>query len=284
MGIQQAEDEGSGLAMCRAMDVLDNLVQQQSAGDENYFEQQRLRYKYSLGRLVTILPSQCKVLDIGSHYLHQAILLRELGHEVWGIDVELFAGANFVRERSDKFGIANVIVDKMENGEFLSGHENSFDAIIFTEILEHITFNPIRFWNRVFDLLTPTGVIYLTTPNSLRPSAYIRALWNILSFEGMGLEIDQILRSVSYGHHWKEYSVSEIRQYFRSLSGDFQVQTAFYSTDQLLMKPGIKQLMKRLLAVIPCFRPDIEAVISLSGKTGFSAQSPSLPMHRLPAR
>jgi 2-polyprenyl-3-methyl-5-hydroxy-6-metoxy-1,4-benzoquinol methylase len=270
-------------AVRRAMDILAALIEQQQGGDQNYFEEQRPRYLHMLARLEQLQPPPCVVLDIGSHYLHQSILLQELGYEVWGIDIELFAGAQLVRERAEKFGINNIVVDMLEKGDFLLAQKNHFDLIIFTEILEHLTFNPIRFWNRVFNLLSPTGAIYLSTPNSLRPAAYGRALWNILSFGGLGLDIEHVLKTVTYGHHWKEYSSSEIRNYFQFLSNDFQIETFYYSTD-LQRKPGFKQMMKNVLATIPCFRSDIEAVIHLDGKTGFSAQPPLLPIQRFPSK
>jgi 2-polyprenyl-3-methyl-5-hydroxy-6-metoxy-1,4-benzoquinol methylase len=42
-----------------------------------------------------------------------------------------------------------------------------FDYIIFTEILEHLNFNPVDTFKKLHDLLTRTGVIFLSTPNAL---------------------------------------------------------------------------------------------------------------------
>jgi 2-polyprenyl-3-methyl-5-hydroxy-6-metoxy-1,4-benzoquinol methylase len=277
MDTQVAGRPQTGSTVLHAMEILSNLVERQCGGDSQYFEHQRARYVHNLGRIEKIQPAPCKVLDIGSHYLHQPILLRQMGYEVWGMDIELFTGAQFVKERSRMFDIPNIAVNTFENGEFLVGQENRFDLILFTEILEHITFNPVRFWHRVFDLLSPNGAVYLSTPNSLRPAAQAKALWKLLTFGGIGLNVEQILQTVTYGHHWKEYSASEIRQYFRLLSSDFLVETTWYSSD--LATEGFKTMVKRLLATIPCFRSDIEAVVRLSGKTGFSARSPRLPMH-----
>jgi 2-polyprenyl-3-methyl-5-hydroxy-6-metoxy-1,4-benzoquinol methylase len=281
--VYQNESVAVGSAIQRAMERLSTLVEQQQGGDQNYFEQQRPRYMHMLARLEQLRPPPCIVLDIGSHYLHQSMLLKEFGYEVWGIDVELFAGAPLVRERAEDFGINNITVDMLEKGNFLPDQTNRFDLILLTEVLEHLTFNPIRFWNRVFNLLSATGVIYLSTPNSLRPAAYGRALWNLLSFGGIGLDIEQVLKTITYGHHWKEYSASEIRNYFQFLSNDFQVKTSYYSTD-LQGRPAFKQVIKEVFATIPCFRSDIEAVIRLDGKTGFSAQAPLLPIQSLSSK
>ncbi len=42
--------------------------------------------------------------------------------------------------------IQNVSSDSQQTGEFLEGHDNSFDLIVRTEMLEHIAFNPVAFW------------------------------------------------------------------------------------------------------------------------------------------
>ena len=204
-----------------AAHALGRLVMTQRAGDERYFAQQLPRYRRTLRRLQHLRPTPCRVLDIGSHYLHQAVLLSELGHEVWGIDVPLFAQAPFVQARASTFGVRNESVEALADGTFLPGREGGFDLIVFTEILEHITFNPVRFWERVHALLAPGGIVYVSTPNALRPVAWLRQAGRLLAFRGIGLGIDDVLGSVTYGHHWKEYSAWELRRYFALLSPDF---------------------------------------------------------------
>jgi len=277
-----AAQETHALPRCstvvEAINVLSELVERQNAGDAPYFRGQRARYLRSLKRVEEIRPAPCRALDIGSHYLHQSVLLSLLGYEVWGIDVELFTTAGFVAERSKTFNIRNMTVNVLENGDFLKGQEDFFDLVLFTETIEHITFNPIRFWRRVYELLSPKGTIYLTTPNSLRPAALARTLFNMATFRGIGLPVEEIFQNVTYGHHWKEYSAREIQKYFRMLSNDFGVETSWYSSE-LADNNQLKRAIKGILAAVPCFRSDLEAVIRLSGKTGFSARIPQLPMH-----
>lgn len=258
--------------------ALGELVRSQRAGDETYFGHQLPRYLQSVSRIQALRPAPARVLDIGSHYLHQAALLSRLGYEVSGIDIPLFAGAEFVRERAARFGVRNHAVDAIELGEFLPGQEGRFDLIVFTEILEHITFNPVRFWRRVYELMSPGGMVYLSTPNALRPAAWLRTLTRLLARRGIGLSPEEILASVSYGHHWKEYSAWEIRRYFALLSPDFAVTCRTYSSDLTL--PGPKTQVKRALALLPPCRSDIEAVVRRTGNAGFTALPPQLPMLR----
>jgi 2-polyprenyl-6-hydroxyphenyl methylase/3-demethylubiquinone-9 3-methyltransferase len=108
-------------------------------------------------------------------------------------------------------------------GLFLPDVSEEFDAVLFCEILEHITFNPIEFWRRIHQLLRVGGIIYVTTPNSLRLIALMGAFWNLLSLSRIGISVPQIFRHVTFGHHWKEYSARELMQYFPALSRDFHV-------------------------------------------------------------
>lgn len=264
--------------LASAIRVLTGLVDVQRGGDDTYFRNQLPRYTRTIRRIQELRPPPCRVLDIGSHYLHQSVLLSELGYEVTGIDIALFTGASFVQERAGSFGIRNSAVNALEAGDFLVGQDGRFDLIVFTEILEHITFNPIRFWGRVYELLSPSGMVYLSTPNALRPAAWSRQMRNLLSFRGIGLSLDEIMGNVTYGHHWKEYSAREVHQYFAMLSSDFSVTTHWYSSD-LGRDPSIKTRLKALLALVPCFRSDIEALIRRPGCGGFTARSPQLGMH-----
>lgn len=273
--------EGAAAAAEReaALDELSRMVEREQAGDEAYFRGQRTRYARTLARLQALAPAPCRVLDIGSHYLHQASMLGHLRYEVTGIDVALFAEAPFVRRRAAAFGVRNVAIGALEQGEFLAGEEGRYRVVVFTEILEHITFNPVQFWRRVHALLEPGGLVYVTTPNSMRPAAWLRAFGDLLAVRGRGIGIDEILGTVTYGHHWKEYSASEIRRYFGLLSSDFEVETRWVSTD-LEAATGWRRQVKRALACVPPWRSDVEAVVRRDRNGGFEAVAPRLRMQQ----
>lgn len=261
-----------------AMSALSSLVKAQAGGDEKYFESQFHRFRYTTARIHSLFSKPCRVLDVGSHYLHQASLLRLLGHEVVGMDVSVFSTADFIVERSRLMGITNIAVISLENGNLLTGREydGTFDLIVFTSILEHITFNPVSFWRRIYELMSDRGRIYLTTPNGLRPAAMLKHFLRLVTFTGVGIPVMDILNTVTYGHHWKEYSKAEIKQYFRILSPDFNVTTKWF--DDGTPRRGVRGMLVKSGEVVPFFRPEIEAVVSLSGKTGVFAAVPELPM------
>jgi SAM-dependent methyltransferase len=260
-----------------AVKSLSDLIKEQDGGDENYFHGQLGRFSRSVNRILQIRPTPCRVLDIGSHYLHQAGLLSLLGYEVYGLDVEIFTGADFVAERARRLNIRNFSTKTLEHGEFLEGYENYFDLVIFTEAIEHITFNPVGFWRRVYELLTQGGTIYLTTVNSFRPKALLKTILRLTTLTGTGLSVREVLGTITYGHHWKEYSPREIKQYFEALSPDFKVDVRPYSQ---MPRGGLKRALIGSLSLVPIFRTDIEAIVNIPTKARFSAKVPRLPMHR----
>jgi 2-polyprenyl-6-hydroxyphenyl methylase/3-demethylubiquinone-9 3-methyltransferase len=89
--------------------------------------------------------------------------------------------------------------------------------------------------------------------------------------------VADILGTITYGHHWKEYSPKEISQYFQSLSPDFKVEVRTYNQPP---DGALKKFIIGSLSLIPIFRSDIEAVVHLPAKNQFSAAVPQLPMHK----
>jgi hypothetical protein len=120
--------------------------------DIAYLIEHRLRFIRTLRRIEELAPSRARVLDVGSHYLHVSSALRLMGYDVVGIDVGAFAEQELIRLRASRLGIDNRTIERLEAGEILPTESASFDVLVFTEILEHITFNPIVFWRRVYEL------------------------------------------------------------------------------------------------------------------------------------
>jgi 2-polyprenyl-3-methyl-5-hydroxy-6-metoxy-1,4-benzoquinol methylase len=81
-----------------------------------------------------------------------------------------------------------------------------FDCIIFTEILEHLNFNPVDTLKRLYDLLTPSGVIFLSTPNALIAGTLGKyATWqNMPTYSKDTFVID------AHIHHYTLAEISEI--------------------------------------------------------------------------
>lgn len=173
-----------------------------------------------------------RVLDIGAHWLHQAYLYSRDGYEVTAADFGSTLALDSVRRLAASRRIRLVVYDEIESGRaFETIDDSSFDVILFTEILEHLTFNPVAMWRQVYRMLSPGGRIIVTTPNFY---ALRGRLWDARRFArrlGGGIPVDDILRTPTYGHHWKEYSLREVIRYFSVLSTDFVPHKALYVED-----------------------------------------------------
>ena len=261
--------------------ALEKVAQIVSASGNNqdltYFTFHKKRFL----RMAKTITKQCKpgqkVLDMGSHYLHSSLLLSFLGYQVHSMDVQAFWNIEMVQERASEFGLFPVVENNLETLESCSGKTEDYDVILFTEILEHITFNPVNFWKNIYRILRNQGIIYITTPNSLTLYSIFRTMFRMIQLKGIGLDTESIFSQVTYGHHWKEYSAFEIRKYFTALCDGFQVSIDkyFYKTYPTHnLKSIARYLLVYLSNRLPFFRGEIEAVITLKKPADWKVEPP----------
>jgi SAM-dependent methyltransferase len=271
-------DRPSDSEIDAALSRLHRVIQAEAGAQETGYFEHESRYRRSLRSIRELAPKGSAVLDVGSHFLHQAGALSLIGYDVVGLDAPAFAANEQMKRRAAEFGIRNFAVEQLELGEFLPGFENSFDVVVFCEIQEHIAFNPIRFWRRVYELLKVGGKIYLTTPNGVRVWQVASVLKRALLFRGTGLQVPDILQTVTYGHHWKEWSAAEIEELFTRLSPDFQVVTQHYQLRPFErwtgIKPTLRDIVRRTAALVPSLREELEVVVTLTGRTSWRATPP----------
>lgn len=173
-----------------------------------------------------------RVLDIGAHWLHQSLLWRSAGNDLIAADIPATLALPHVRTLADRNQISLVVYDRLDTGNaFASISDNSVDVVLFCEILEHITFNPMLLWGEVYRLLAPNGRIVVTTPNYYWARGRAWDAGRLFRRLGGGLSVSEILHTPTYGPHWKEYSMREVAQYFRTISTDFNIAKMQYVPD-----------------------------------------------------
>jgi 2-polyprenyl-6-hydroxyphenyl methylase/3-demethylubiquinone-9 3-methyltransferase len=164
------------------------------------------------------------VLDIGAHWLHQAVLYRQDGHRVIAADLPATSSDPQVQALASAQGIDLLSYTDLDNEDAFSAiAENSVDVVLFCEIIEHITFNPLAMWKAVYRVLRPGGKIIITTPNFYYLPSLIRTLGRLIAGRGVGIDTADILQRNTHAPHWKEFSAGELRAYFALLSPDFHV-------------------------------------------------------------
>jgi 2-polyprenyl-3-methyl-5-hydroxy-6-metoxy-1,4-benzoquinol methylase len=191
-----------------------------------YLKHHYSRFATTLNEVVRSSPprSGTRVLDVGAHWLHQAALFQRAGYAVTAVDLPVTFEFPCVREAARKLDIALCAVKDLSRPDELNSlPEGGFDLVLFCEIIEHITFNPVAFWTQIHRLLRPGGRIVVTTPNYYSTLFRPRTLRRFLQGMGGGVPVDEILGRHTYAHHWKEFSGAELEHYFSSLSSDFRV-------------------------------------------------------------
>ncbi len=99
-----------------------------------------------------------RLLDVGCGAGSGFAGLRQRGLTVVGGDVN----PEFVSRAREILDEAQLI--DLEEGEWPTGWRNSFDVVVFADVLEHLV-DPWRCLNRVRHLLTPKGCVVASIPN-----------------------------------------------------------------------------------------------------------------------
>jgi glycosyltransferase involved in cell wall biosynthesis len=154
--------DGLGYAADVTKDVVGYRLQKAGFGDGSRIA---LNEEYQLkpsedsshGRISTLLKARhpSKILDLGCSSGLLSARLREMGHEVTGVDLNEFKG---VYDRTDSFFQADL------NDGIPSGVGTGFDLVLMADVLEHLL-NPAALLRQVKEVLSPDGTAVLCVPN-----------------------------------------------------------------------------------------------------------------------
>lgn len=214
-------------------------------------------------------PGQ-RVLDLGAHWLHQSMLYANDGFEVVAVDLPITFDVPDVKRLAQAHGIELIAEPNLERSDALRRiPDDSIDIVLFTEIIEHITFNPVTMWRELYRVMKTGARIIVTTPNyyALRGRAWH---WGaFLRGFGGGLPTLDILTMHTHAHHWKEFARRELIYYFCVLSPDFVCTKALLREDFLGVEDRgtevwLAQFIER---IAPFLRPNLHVEIELKQKS-----------------
>lgn len=209
------------------------------------------------------------LLDIGAHWLHQATLWTLDGWRVFAMDLPTTLDMSMVRTLAAHHAIRLLPNDCLERPDACGViADDSIDVVLFTEVIEHITFNPVALWRAVHRVLRPGGTIVVTTPNyyALRGRAW--SPMRFFSGRGGGPTVASLLSTPTLGHHWKEYSCKELKDYFTRVSADFRIGKAVHMHEYRASERGstLKRTAMAIEGALPLLRPNLHLEIGLSDK------------------
>jgi 2-polyprenyl-6-hydroxyphenyl methylase/3-demethylubiquinone-9 3-methyltransferase len=215
------------------------------------------------------LPLGSVVLDVGAHWLHQAALYASDRCHVFAMDLPATMARPEVQAFAQTHDITLLEESQLETAESLAAlPESSVDLVLFTEIIEHITFNPVAMWKQIYRVLKPRGRIIVTTPNYYATGGRAWKAGRFLSGFGNGIEALDILEKHTYAHHWKEFSLRELIYYFCVLSPDFDCTSAKHAREYFRGYSGhrLHENLRWLLGVIPLLREELYLEVTVASK------------------
>lgn len=127
-----------------------------------------------------------------------------------GVQVVEVEGISGIRKHALEFSHVNIESDR------LPYDDESFDVVLYCEVLEHMTNDPVRSLREIRRVIKPGGCLVLTTPNAARLEAVTRLL--------AGLNIyDQYSGYGPYGRHNREYTANEVQALLQHCGFDQEI-------------------------------------------------------------
>ena len=160
------------------------------------------RYRVLLQTITDLkLPQGAKILDVGCYPLHIFNELKSQGFDMFGI-----ASAH-EKVDQDQIVVANIETDK------LPFSKDTFDVIIFTEVLEHMTANPDHYMKEFHRVLNSGGTLIITTPNSVNLKNRLKLLFGkSIYFPLFQLYETTPDNGFMYHRHTREFTLDELKE------------------------------------------------------------------------
>ena len=213
-----------GFSKQRILDILTAVSVDNSAHGE--------LYGYAAGdcerflHTLALVPSEARghLIEIGANPYFTTLLLRRFRPDLElslvnyfgpgnkeGRQAIVFPGFDGAQERFD-FDYKNVNIET----ESLPHADASFDYMLFCEVFEHLTNDPLRAMIELKRVLKHGGSLIMTTPNAAR-------LENVVAFiEGRNM-YDQYSAYGPYGRHNREYTRHELFTFMTHCGFDLEI-------------------------------------------------------------
>lgn len=170
------------------------------------------RYDLVLGLMRQGIPPPARVVEFGAASGGQSVGLRRAGYAVTAVDLgeqsDAWEGAaeGTMASVFQAEGI-NLVIWNLEQVPYPL-ESNAFDAVVMTEVFEHLRDYPVTSLQEARRVLRPGGHLYLTTPNA----AYIRNRVQLALGRSTATSLADWIGGVPFARHAREYTFAEMRE------------------------------------------------------------------------
>lgn len=168
------------------------------------------RYAFVADLLRRDFSPPARVLELGAAPGDQIAALSEEGFRTCAVDIDIASdawGSGEVGRMRRLFEAAGVdyVPWNLEQVPYPLG-DRSFDAVIMTEVFEHLRDYPARSLHEVARLLRPGGRLYFTTPNQ----AYLMNRLRLFAGRNVATPLADWVGGEIFARHAREYTFAEV--------------------------------------------------------------------------
>jgi 2-polyprenyl-3-methyl-5-hydroxy-6-metoxy-1,4-benzoquinol methylase len=205
-----------------------------------YFKVSKNRYAHYLALATQLLPANSRILDVGNAPGHFAHLLTQCGHRVTGVNLN----DEWRKTYPDPSWISDFDVRECDiEREELPFPDSSFDAVLFTEVLEHIAISdPVLVLRKLRRVLNARGLVIFSTPN-------VCNLSNIIALTlGKNIFWPENIFYGSLDRHNREWTPAEAQQLF--IRAGFGTKQFYGMSDHSNWRFGAAESVYQLLGTL----------------------------------
>jgi len=226
-----------------------------------YRDEAEDRYAFVRQLVSELLPARAEIVELGAAPGDQSIGLARMGYRVTAVDLGAASDAWGTQpEGAMATGLADagvgLLIWDLEQTPYPLDDE-SFDAVLLTEVLEHLREYPSRSLEEARRILRPGGVLLITTPNA----AYVRNRVRLLLGRSVYTPMADWLYGLPHAQHAREYTVSELELLVRHAGLEPTCITSrhFYSTggSRRAFDRAAKTLVDQMARVAPTLGPTL---------------------------
>lgn len=170
------------------------------------------RYQHVRSLLTRDVPPGAEVVEFGAAPGDQIAALADSGYRATALDIGIASDQWASRADGSMlrlFRVAGVrfIQWDLERAPYPLADE-SFDAVVMTEVFEHLRDYPVNALREARRVLRPGGRLYFTTPNA----AYLANRWRLLRGRSVATPLDDWVGGLPHARHAREYTFAEVRR------------------------------------------------------------------------